>query len=435
MYSNRKPYYQLKKSMTDFFSGYSRFIKQSLTKESVAEKPYLEGEYPQMHLNLPGFEFEKFKRRGLAAPTGGFGSELKWAWSKHIFSDPSCYLWRRSFYNQCIEGIVDLSGTPTTFWKDENLQWNVRVVKDSAGGVAVAGIQGDDIKIFFPEQYSGTAVVCATISTYTLLSATFRTIAGIPVTLNISPTNGLRFLGPVPNSVGGYTIGEAQLLQTVYGQAASDPCCITLASLCDPCTDLVAVSWDYTNSAATIAQSASVSIFVADGLGPFNWEVTGTGFTLGSAQTATGENTLISDASACGTATITVTDVCPDSCTGYVRCTTGEWAAYSSNVCELSGAAAGYTINAATCWITVTGILGNLKQIDVFEYAGSVQGCANSAAMCMDFSGYCPPACGSGLEPYYPECGSNVGCINSTAPEWNLYWTLSSRVTYEWVCA
>lgn len=58
MYSNRKPYYQLKKSMTDFFSGYSRFIKESLTKESVAEKPYLgDVEYPQMHLNLPRFTF------------------------------------------------------------------------------------------------------------------------------------------------------------------------------------------------------------------------------------------------------------------------------------------------------------------------------------------------------------------------------------------
>lgn len=85
------------------------------------------------------------------------------------------------------------------------------------------------------------------------------------------------------------------------------------------------MSWDYDLSAETIAPSGSVSIFVKDGAGPFNWEVSGAGFSLGAAQTASKSNTLISGAGACGSASILVTDVCEKSCTGYVRCTSGGW--------------------------------------------------------------------------------------------------------------
>jgi len=54
--------------------------------------------------------------------------------------------------------------------------------------------------------------------------------------------------------------------------------------------------------------------------------VSGAGFSLTSAETDGLTNTLEADGTACGSATITVTDDCGESCTGYVRCTTGRWA-------------------------------------------------------------------------------------------------------------
>ena len=49
--SNRKPYYDLKKSLTDFFQEHVRFIHESNTIESQFEKPYqMLDEYHKMHL-------------------------------------------------------------------------------------------------------------------------------------------------------------------------------------------------------------------------------------------------------------------------------------------------------------------------------------------------------------------------------------------------
>ena len=72
MFSNRRPYYGLKLSIADFFREPVRYIKQSNTKESQLEKPYLIGEYSKMHLKLPEGKFESYKREKLRLP-GTFG--------------------------------------------------------------------------------------------------------------------------------------------------------------------------------------------------------------------------------------------------------------------------------------------------------------------------------------------------------------------------
>ena len=64
---------------------------------------------------------------------------------------------------------------------------------------------------------------------------------------------------------------------------------------------------------------------------PYNWSVSGTGFHFNSASGPTAATTnadletlqLWADDTACGTATITVTDNCEGTDTDYVRCTTG----------------------------------------------------------------------------------------------------------------
>ena len=107
--------------------------------------------------------------------------------------------------------------------------------------------------------------------------------------------------------------------------------------LCETCPPDVAVSWNTDLSAETIAPgdpTTTVDIFVKDGYGPYSWEVSGTGFTLGAATTSGVANTLIADSTACGPATITVTDKCEGSATGWVRCTTGDWVWYRGVSCE-----------------------------------------------------------------------------------------------------
>ena len=49
----RKPYLGLGKSLIEFFNAPVRYLKESNEKESAFEKPYLDGEYPTMHFDLP----------------------------------------------------------------------------------------------------------------------------------------------------------------------------------------------------------------------------------------------------------------------------------------------------------------------------------------------------------------------------------------------
>jgi hypothetical protein len=96
---------------------------------------------------------------------------------------------------------------------------------------------------------------------------------------------------------------------------------------CEPCDcDVVDnVAYDTENSDETIDQNSTATVIVTDGCGPFNWSVTGTGFSFDDSTTDERTNTLSADDTACGSATITITDKCGDSCTGYVRCTEGQW--------------------------------------------------------------------------------------------------------------
>jgi len=85
-----------------------------------------------------------------------------------------------------------------------------------------------------------------------------------------------------------------------------------------------------------IARNNYVNVWVdSDGKAcpPYNWSVSGTGFHFNSASGPTTATTnadletlqLWADGTACGTATITVTDLCEGNDKEYVRCTTGHW--------------------------------------------------------------------------------------------------------------
>ena len=114
-YSSRKPYYDLDKSQVEFFGGSSRFLKQSLDKESQFEKPYLDLEYSSMHLRLPEPNWpSRLPRR----PTGVFadiGDERR---TRFIFPPPSCSIIGVStsprFGLGCGETVI------LTFWEPDS---------------------------------------------------------------------------------------------------------------------------------------------------------------------------------------------------------------------------------------------------------------------------------------------------------------------------
>jgi len=91
------------------------------------------------------------------------------------------------------------------------------------------------------------------------------------------------------------------------------------------------VAYDDDTSDDTIDREDIATIAVTGGCPPYAWSVEGTGFWFDAEYTLTEiESNAISiilyaDETACGAATITVTDFCEDSCDGGVRCTEGEW--------------------------------------------------------------------------------------------------------------
>ena len=82
--------------------------------------------------------------------------------------------------------------------------------------------------------------------------------------------------------------------------------------------------WDPQNP-DEMDQNSDIEIGVIGGIPPYSWSVSGSGFSLSQSQTVSVSNTLNADSTACGAATITVTDALGDVVTGYVRCTIGQW--------------------------------------------------------------------------------------------------------------
>jgi len=176
------------------------------------------------------------------------------------------------------------------------------------------------------------------------------------------------------------------------------------------CPATVELEWDWDNSAETIVQDATAAVFVTGGAGPFDWEVSGEGYTLSSYSDAGRSNTLIAGPSSCGSAIITVTDGCGIVVTGSVRNTTGYWDEKASQ-CGLV-AAASWDINCSgsifeNLWpVTATVVVGYQKQYhkEVMRISSAAQSGADTDGECeADRAAY---NCGSWTNPCLPYPGS-----------------------------
>ena len=192
---------------------------------------------------------------------------------------------------------------------------------------------------------------------------------------------------------------------------------------CKKCPPEVVVTW--ASGDLTVGQSSSVEVLVANGVGPYSWSVIGTDFSLLHATTEGVSNTLVTGPSACGSATITVTDFCGDSVVGYVRCTAGAWILYED--CRTCFSADVWNNYCSTCGVVSKEIiLGNKRWLVAQRYEyypdtlttwwGHVGNCVTD--LCAN-----PPPCGTPIG-----CGEGTPCH----VDYNCYATMSYY--YEWEC-
>jgi len=95
----------------------------------------------------------------------------------------------------------------------------------------------------------------------------------------------------------------------------------------------LALQWSPTNP-ETIDRNSEVTISVIGGFAPYSWAVSTNGFTLADSKTTGLQNTLCADDSACGAATVTVTDASGATAKGSLRSQNGQWHLVAEEQCS-----------------------------------------------------------------------------------------------------
>jgi hypothetical protein len=188
------------------------------------------------------------------------------------------------------------------------------------------------------------------------------------------------------------------------------------------------------NNPDIMGRNSSVEISIIGGIPPYTWDVTGMGFILSEEVTKGLTNTLIANDTACGTATIIVTDKGGAICTGYARCTAGSWAKKEAvYACGFGGSCFFHQYNCTTAKEVISGY-------KKWEFPANNGYCAygetcdlNSVNWDLDVGG------GACISPvtYPPPCGSPKDCHDGSCTG-----TMSDEagcvhrkyVYYEWEC-
>uniref|UniRef100_A0A6M3LAW0 Uncharacterized protein n=1 Tax=viral metagenome TaxID=1070528 RepID=A0A6M3LAW0_9ZZZZ len=305
-YSSKKPYLYSKKSFAEAKDIPGRFFKQFSGKESVSIKPYLSDSYLEMEREIPHWTA---KGNSVTEKEGILRCVLccSWCWS----------------YNECESILVAMD--------DSYGPW-IRGGTWSVEGPMLGFVEFEEPRSINTQLYG----------------VGLKSDLGIEIFIDVD-----EFALVQENNFAKFTVTYRE---PDIGKVAPGLCRYNMWVYCETtqCPPDVSISWDDTNSAETIARLGTVNIFVLDGEGPYDWEVSGTGFSLGAAQTDDKSNTLSADGTACGPATITVTDACVESTVGYVRCTDASGWAYK----DLWGyAACGYACSRSGWYDTTSYII------------------------------------------------------------------------------
>jgi hypothetical protein len=232
-------------------------------------------------------------------------------------------------------------------------------------------------------------------------------------------------------------------MTTSTGISGSDNYLMPECRDCDECIDIEPLAPG--SNPETIAQGGSETILIVNGKEDFNWSVSGSGFTMEDSVTSGRSNTLHADADACGTAIITVTDICDGDITIEVRSLGDSRWVQKTTTCVMPGG--------STEGDGKTQITGGRKQTQAWHGAGGSacnpppnQGCAHFAPdcvtrpqpVCIAFN--CPELTGNpdAFESGGPACCCSIPCN----PEGNLVAAFMSNNSlfgddlayFEWEC-
>ena len=259
----RRPYLMGDASVVQFYQNPARYLKEMVAKESTFEKPYLDEEYRKMHFDFPVPDWPPFPDFPPFPDIPGPTPGLSWC-------AITCYT-----PLDCDEPIW----CHPSIWCGTDLECNLC-----------------------------SWVVEGATSGYSPHAMSLHWNWGIDVWIDSELVEA----------------GGEALISVCMTDPCGNVCCEDAEVTCKVCPPEVVMSWA---SAAdlTIARNTSVEVRVADGLGPYTWSVTGTGFSMLHPTTAGVINEVVADNTACGLATVTVTDYCRDTTVGYLRCTEGQW--------------------------------------------------------------------------------------------------------------
>ena len=360
---NRKFYLSGKMSLREFFSAPTRYLAESISKESEFEKPYLDEDYRKMHLDMPWPDWPPFPPLG---------------------------------------PLPDIPGGPVPGLT-------------LCGIVCYAPLNCDEPIWCHPGIWCGYDPLCDLCS-WTVTGATTG-FSPHPFGGSVHSSWGIDIW--IDSTLAGEG-GEA-LIHVQMKDSCNNLCGEDIEVTCDVCPADVAMTW--ASGDLTVGQSSSVAVEVVDGLGPYSWSVSGTGFSMLHASTEGVGNTLVTAADACGSATITVTDFCDTVVTGYVRCTTGQWTLKEDCRSCFSGAV--WTSACATCGVQEEEIISGYQRWLVsqrYEYypdtLSSFWGQVGCGSACVNV----------------PPCGTPIGCGDGTicTGSYNCFAPISRY--YEWEC-
>jgi hypothetical protein len=191
--------------------------------------------------------------------------------------------------------------------------------------------------------------------------------------------------------------------------------------------------WAPGHPPAEIQPGTNTVVKVVGGIPPLQWSVSGAGFSLGEVQEGDRVKMLQASPTACGAATITVTDP-QNSVLWYVRCTHGTWV-LKSNTCEMSGSVSWYQRSPSPLkWYKYEYVKGNKKQYQEttrtydHRYGLSSEQCA---AWCSAHT--CDNGIGNCIANYYTSMPATECSYDGWDCESNLF-CVSELAYYEWEC-
>ena len=374
VWSKRKPYYGLKLSVNEFFRAPVRYLREYITKESILEKPYVDGDRGEMHQDPP--------RNPDPFPPGD--PQDYPPWDPTGPTDPGGDL-----PPPPLPGVNPGPDTPIP---------GINPDPDPTGGYWVPSLCS-----------SSGSLGCLSVGESGLIYAAANTSDGTAWRIeNTDP--GVVSAKIIKTLGGGAYHGDRIVIEvtalkeqedrsatiTIWGSWRDyESRCGTHYVTVPCCNNSFPIEWDYEISEETIVRGGNALVAVTQGTGPYTWAVTGTGFTI-SPETETRYNILFADETACGSATIVVTDACGSVAVGYVREEdNSQWNVRGAqNVCGISGAASWARYGDIT-QKDGTLIQGKYKTVVRIGSGGGANGCINCGSSAFPGALTCPEWCAS----------------------------------------